>query len=79
MGGVQDVHRQWGQNIESRMTLFGFRTHQDLADALGVSQSTVTRWIAGLWGPSDRHKLQIARLLNCEVRVLFPLFVGSAA
>lgn len=74
---MQELHRLWGRNIEQWMRAWGFGSHEQLANELGVSRQTVDRWCAGFCGPSDRHKLAIARLFHCEVASLFPMMVTA--
>jgi transcriptional regulator with XRE-family HTH domain len=54
-------------------------SQQQLAKAVGVSQSNVARWERGLTAPADDRKLKIAAVLRQDVRMLFPLYVANVA
>lgn len=73
MFGMNYLYRTWGRNIREQRQLRSL-TQQELADLIGVRQSAVSRWERGIAGPSDYHKLEIARALQAPPRVLFPLF-----
>lgn len=75
---MRELHRQWGENLAFHMRAHGY-THESFAAALDMAQSSVTRWVRGECGPSDRAKIKIAALLKTEVRVLFPMVVGVPA
>jgi transcriptional regulator with XRE-family HTH domain len=70
--------RQWGRNIRVGRSALGF-SQQQLAKAVGVSQSNVARWERGLTAPADDRKLKIAAVLRQDVRMLFPLYVANVA
>lgn len=56
------VEREWARLLTSeRRQAAGYRTQQDLADALGVSQPTVSSWEHGLRAP---HVSMWARVAN---------------
>lgn len=73
MDPVDETLRQWGDNIRNGRIAAGYATQAALADKLGVRQSTVARWEAGLIGPRDAMKQRLAGLLGQDVRQLFPL------
>ena len=70
---VNELQKQWGENIANVRKMRGFETQQAFADALGVEQQSVSRWELGHAAPRDQMKLKIAATLGCEVRMLFPL------
>jgi transcriptional regulator with XRE-family HTH domain len=70
-----DIYRTWGMNIQSTRELREI-TRKELATRLGVKIPTVWRWEKGKVGPTDLHKIEIARVLNADVRALFPLVRG---
>jgi len=74
MHGVNEVRKQWGRNIRNARGPAGFKTQEDLARAMGVTQGTVARWESGDTVPTDEHKAALASVLHQEVRQLFPLF-----
>ena len=71
-----ELHRQWGQAIKVAREANGW-TQMALADRLGVRPSTVSRWEAGVFAPSDSNKLRVAGCLGVDVRALFPLVIGG--
>lgn len=74
---TEELRRQWGTNIKLGRRALGMR-QEDLADALGVRQSNVSRWEAAKTGPRDDMKARIAAVLHQDVRQLFPLFAKVA-
>ena len=69
---TDELLRMWGNNVKQ------FRGARQLsvaefAEAVGVTQATVSRWEAGLMAPRDRHKVAIATVLGVDVYTLFPL------
>lgn len=62
-------------NIQSTRELRRL-TRKQFADRIGVKIPTVWRWEKGKTGPTDRHKLEIAKVLDADVRALFPLVRG---
>lgn len=68
---------QWGRNVRLSRKARGI-SQKALADLVGVTKPTVSRWEAGLIIPSDAHKVAIATHLNTDVRILFPLVRGVA-
>lgn len=70
--------RQWGVNVRAARTIKGL-SQQDLANLVGVRQSSIARWETGVVGPSDNHKIALARALGQDVRMLFPLFAEAAS
>lgn len=78
MGFVNERLRQWGGNIRLARSIQGM-TQKQLADAIGVTQATVSRWEKGHVGPPDPDKIVLARVLKQDVRMLFPLFAEAPA
>lgn len=64
--------RVWGNNIKQIRALKGL-SMQEFADAMGVSQATVSRWEAGKMAPKVDNQIEIAAVLDVDVRMLFPL------
>lgn len=64
--------KQWGENIERGRKALGL-TQVQLAEAVGVTQQTVSSWETGDSAPRDRLKVRLADVLRQEVRSLFPL------
>lgn len=75
---MDEVLRLWGKNIA---TFRGARDlgQAELAEALGVTAATVSRWEAGLIEPRRNMKVRIAQVLGTDVSVLFPLTRGAVA
>ena len=66
---LKQIH---GRNIR------GFREDKgesqlDMANALNVTQATVSRWEAGLVSPRDEQKVAIAEYLGVPAFAVFPL------
>ena len=66
------VREAWGRNIIARREELGI-TQRGLADAVGVSVPSVSRWETGTSAPKDEHKVKVATALSMDVRFLFPL------
>jgi transcriptional regulator with XRE-family HTH domain len=74
---MEELGRLWGSNIERGRRLLGI-SQAELADAVGVWQSSVAKWESGENTPRDHHKIKIAQALKQDVRHLFPLVKGVA-
>lgn len=74
---MEELTRVWGSNIENGRRALGM-SQAELADAVGVWQSSVAKWESGDNIPRDRHKVRIAQALRQDVRTLFPLIAGAA-
>lgn len=48
------------------------RTDSDLAESLGVDGSLVSKWLSGAIDPPIERKIQLARALGVDSRMLFP-------
>lgn len=66
-----------GKRIRDRLALLG-KTQSWLADEVGVSQATVSRWVKGKDCPSRFHEPKVVRALHAEGTGLFDL-TGVAA
>ena len=64
------MKRKWGLNIQ-RQRKFAGMSQEELAAAINVKQSTVSRWETGDAAPTLDRQLAIARVLRCDARVLF--------
>jgi transcriptional regulator with XRE-family HTH domain len=64
------VKKVWGVNMQRQRKVVGMSQVQ-LAAALGVTQSTVSRWESGEAAPTVENQLSIARALRIDARVLF--------
>lgn len=75
----EDLHRRWGENIRLQRRIKDKRDErngsgiEELARAVGVTPETVSRWETGKLVPRDAKKIQIARYLEVDARLLFPL------
>jgi transcriptional regulator with XRE-family HTH domain len=69
---MDDMLRAWGVNIKERREALGM-TQFDLATAIGVSWSTMSRWESGGAEPTRQNKALIAGALKTEVQALFPI------
>lgn len=69
---MDKAKRIWGRNI--RITREELQLSQiDLAALLNVTQPTVSRWELGLTAPKDVHRVALAKVLEQEIGVLFPM------
>lgn len=60
------------QTIGERLkTLRGSRSQQEVADAIGISQSAYANYEAGLRVPRDKIKIRIAEYYKRSVATLF--------
>jgi len=48
------------------------RTDGDLAKLIGVDQSLISKWLAGTTEPPLERKIQLAKALGVDSRMLFP-------
>lgn len=71
-------HVLWGRNIRHGRLAMKL-TQKQLAEILNVEQQSVSYWESGVWAPRDDKKLEIAKVLNQEVRFLFPLVEAAAS
>lgn len=62
----------WGNNVATIRKMKGL-TVAAFAGQMGVSVATVSRWEAGKMAPKDDNKVEIAAVLDIDVRTLFPL------
>jgi transcriptional regulator with XRE-family HTH domain len=64
------VKKKWGTAMQRQRKFLGM-SQEELAAALGVKQSTVSRWESGDAAPTLENQLAIARVLRIDARVLF--------
>lgn len=69
---MRALYIEWGQNIAQQRIAQGMN-QDDLAEKLGVQQSTISRWESGTSAPSDYHKRELVRKLGVPARMLFPI------
>lgn len=80
----QLVWENWGKRLRTARSKAAL-TQSQLAERLGVAQSTVSSWETGTFAPDDATKFRIADLLDRSVDELFawPLIMppehGAAA
>ena len=48
------------------------RTDSDLAKSIGVDQSLISKWLSGTTEPPLERKIQMAKVLGVDSRMLFP-------
>ena len=73
-----ELLRLWGSNIRSIRVGRGL-SMSAFAKDMGVSVATVSRWEAGKMAPRDENKVEIATVLDADVRTLFPLVRSQVA
>lgn len=61
-----------GTRIRNRRIDCGFKSQQDLADALGLHQATISKLELGQIQPRRVLRLALAATLRCQVEDLFP-------
>lgn len=62
----------WGANLTERRLQLGL-SQQLVAKKVGVSAASLCRWEKGVTGPTDTHKMALAKVLAMDARYLFPL------
>lgn len=67
---VPSITEVWGQRIKAGREALSL-TQVQLAERLGVEQTTVSRWEAGLTAPYRDRQVQLATVLNREWAELF--------
>ena len=67
---AEDVRRKWGLAIRQQRQFLKM-TQVQLAEALGVDQTSVSQWEMGRTAPGPDRQLAIAPVLKCDARVLF--------
>jgi DNA-binding XRE family transcriptional regulator len=70
---VDELHRLWGANVAARRKHISL-TQQGLAEAVGVTQQTISAIERGQHGPGDALKVRLVQHL--EDPQLFPLEAG---
>ncbi|MCG5220290.1 helix-turn-helix domain-containing protein [Streptosporangium sp. KLBMP 9127] len=69
---MEDTTRAFAEWVSATARGLGFRTDAQLAKALGVQQSTVTRWRTGSQ-PQIKHLVAISRLFKMKIEPLLAL------
>lgn len=64
------MKKKWGNAIRLQRKVIRM-SQVELAGALGVTQSTVSRWENGEVAPTVENQLAIARVLRSDARILF--------
>lgn len=77
-----ELGRQWGERIKSLRIGSGTPSHpnmtqQQLADAVGVTNVTVSRWETGQTLPRPRHQIAVGRALGVPPSSIFVLPNGT--
>lgn len=72
----EHTRKRWGRNICKHRKRAGM-TQAALAAKVGVSYPTVYRWEVGETAPSEVRRPKIAKALEVEVSVLFPIGAGK--
>lgn len=62
--------------LRARMEAHHLGTHEELAEALGVSQSTATKWLNGS-APADEHAPKLARFLDVDLSEVLSLIYAA--
>lgn len=70
--GRAPYSERWGARIAEQRELRRW-TRPQLASELDVSRQAVKAWETGVYPPSDRHRIRLARLFNMEPNALFDL------
>jgi transcriptional regulator with XRE-family HTH domain len=52
-------------------------TARELAEQIGVTESAVSRWLAGSREIGDDHRIALARALGIPVLALFPVMTSA--
>lgn len=69
---MDETLRLWGVNLKNWRTARQLE-QSDLAERIGVTQATVSRWEGGKLEPRRHHKVALATALDTDVVILFPL------
>ena len=62
----QEWREQFAENLRLRMEEFGY-SQRDLADDVGISESAISRYLAGQQVPKVTALLNIAYALDCSL------------
>ncbi|HEX8669792.1 MAG TPA: helix-turn-helix domain-containing protein [Allosphingosinicella sp.] len=57
------------EELRSAMRKLGYRTHNDLAEAIGVSRSSVSLWVQGRVGVPRPVAMLIRMMVNAQRRI----------
>lgn len=68
--------RRWGRRIRERRKLLQL-TQEALAAAVGVDQTTISKWEKGVSTPRDHHRPKLAAALQADAGVLFEYPVAA--
>lgn len=66
MGGQSEVREKIRMSLERYISASGY-TQKEIADALGVSKSSVTNWLKGKNSPDANLVMPICKLLNITI------------
>lgn len=72
------VARAWGEEIQARREKYGF-TQVQLAERVGVHQTTVSQWERGEVSPSPKAQARLVRELGIDPLTLHRLVTRGAA
>lgn len=69
---ADEVAREWGRNIREQRVARGW-SQRELANRVGVTPQSVSKWEKGLSAPSRTHQSRIAGAFELSGRLLFPI------
>lgn len=74
----QSLYKLWGKNIKTFRQVKDAREGIEngrivMAQHIGVTDATASRWEAGLIAPSDANRIEIGEYLQVPTEILFPL------
>jgi len=67
---MDNFKRDFGKNLRRRIGLNDY-TQIKFCEKAGISEPTLSGWIAGKKGPNIGRLTALAKVLNCEVYELF--------
>lgn len=66
-----EFNRVFGDNLRYSLH-YANMTQRELADAIGVDESTVSRYLRGYLMPTAKNIVNIAYVLDCDISDLIP-------